>query len=101
MKTKFNEKFENLNANFEEWKNPLDQQIKRLWFENIAYDRELQRYRNHLREIIGKTQTENDQTERPDSKQSAVTQRRGSVPIENRRESDLKEVQHYFKDPNK
>lgn len=54
IKTKLTEKFENLNAVFEECKSPLDQQIKRLWYENIAYERELKRYRNGLRELFEK-----------------------------------------------
>ncbi|CAI2381166.1 unnamed protein product [Moneuplotes crassus] len=52
VKTKLTEKFENLNAVFEECKSPLDQQFKRLCHENIAYERELKRYRNGLIELL-------------------------------------------------
>ena len=108
-----NEQFEHLNANFEEWKNPLDQQVKRLCYENIAYDRELKRYRNGLRELFEAGKVDPSKiveihTSGKDIKyvvpeegnfehKNHLHQRRSSLPNNLKRESELKEVKHYFK----
>ena len=55
-----NDKISGLKENFEDWKHPLDQQIKKLWFENVSYDRELKRYRRGLREFLDKSNISED-----------------------------------------
>lgn len=95
-----------LKESFEECKHPLNQQIKRLWFENISYERELKRYRKNLREFIDVNNISEDKILQintnhgssyfvPDKtlmEGAGFQERRSSMPPEFQRESNMKKV---------
>ena len=106
-------KFSALNDSFEECKAPLDQQVKRMWYQNISYERELIKYntfsssrKDPLQRLEAHSSSQGLKYAQPDqhnrsSTESNLKRRRSSMPICFKKESEISAVQKSFRAPNK